>query len=195
MKGMIWEPFWSTRSNCPKWPFRTVSKSVWSLMMKGDDLGAVLVHQEQLPQMAISNRPNRLFHGPLGNEHFELGAGRNLDVSGTFRSSSTLVVASLGPLSNEHFEPGVGRNFGASVCFVDRTPCGAGTSPICVQKGMLVVSIRAWPSRLATSRGLVFTAGWRPVRYPRDRRFAAGTFCLWTVPGTRRRCQRCKLNL
>ena len=27
---------------------------------------------------------NRLFHGPLGNEHFELGVGRNIGASGTF---------------------------------------------------------------------------------------------------------------
>ena len=30
---------------------------------------------------------NRLFHGPLGNEHFELGIGRNLGVSDSFGSS------------------------------------------------------------------------------------------------------------
>ena len=29
---------------------------------------------------------NRLFHGPLGNEHFEIGVGRNIGVSGTHRS-------------------------------------------------------------------------------------------------------------
>ena len=29
---------------------------------------------------------DRLFHGSLGNEHFEIGVGRNIGVSGTFVS-------------------------------------------------------------------------------------------------------------
>ena len=78
---------------------------------------------------------------------------------------------------------------------VDRAPCRAGASPMCVQKGMLAGSIWSWPQQLATGRGRVFTARRRPALYPYVRRFAAGTFACGPCPEARRRCQRCNLNI
>ena len=83
---LVWD--WCRRKRCPnRLPHTIAPKGIqnvdltyWIRTLWG--AGHVL---------EILSGRNRLFHGPLGHEHFEIGVGRNIGVSGApcrFRRSS-----------------------------------------------------------------------------------------------------------